>query len=250
MKKAKKKSSNVLQYAITVFLALAMMGAFMSSFGSGFFMLLATLVACPFTRNAGINFIKNKCGDKFPIDKIKGGVCAVVVIVFIFIASGLSPKTETADNNQIAQSGAESAQTESLTTEKLDSEESITASIEESIEAKFEQVEVVEESTEPTISTIEESKSNEVVAVSTPIPTVAPTPESTLEAQKPTEGSGAYAVNGKNGKIHIVGKCSATEEGNKNAMKSPVHFNTYEEAESHSIAIAPGEDKRKCGNCW
>ena len=62
-------------------------------------------------------------------------------------------------------------------------------------------------------------------------------------------GSGSYAVNSNNGKIHIVGACSATGSG-KNAMKRPVYFGTYEEAESYSVQIAPAQDKRKCGNCW
>ena len=61
--------------------------------------------------------------------------------------------------------------------------------------------------------------------------------------------SGAYAVNSKNGKIHITGKCSATGNGS-NAMKAPVYFGTYEEAEAYSIRIAPSQEKRKCGNCW
>ena len=61
--------------------------------------------------------------------------------------------------------------------------------------------------------------------------------------------SGAYAVNSKNGKIHITGACSATGNGS-NAMKAPVYFDTYEEAEAFSIQIAPSQDKRQCGNCW
>lgn len=61
--------------------------------------------------------------------------------------------------------------------------------------------------------------------------------------------NGAYAVNGNNGKIHIVGACPATGDGD-NAMKHPVYFDTYEEAESYSSQIAPAQDKRKCGSCW
>lgn len=65
--------------------------------------------------------------------------------------------------------------------------------------------------------------------------------------QQPSDGS--YAVNGNNGKIHIVGACPAS--GNdKGAMNNPVYFDTYEEAENYSIQIAPYEEKRKCGNCW
>lgn len=74
-------------------------------------------------------------------------------------------------------------------------------------------------------------------------------PEEQQERVKP-EQQGAYAVNGKNGKIHIVGKCSATEPGSKSEMTYPIYFDTYEEAEEKSISIAPGLEKRKCGNCW
>lgn len=62
-------------------------------------------------------------------------------------------------------------------------------------------------------------------------------------------GTGAYAVNGKNGKIHIVGACTATQTGDK-AMKQPVYFSTYEEAENYSKKIEPELERRKCGNCW
>lgn len=68
------------------------------------------------------------------------------------------------------------------------------------------------------------------------------------QSQTPT-ATGGFAVNNNNGKIHIVGKCSATGTG-EGAMKHPSYFNTYEEAEAYSIQIAPSQDKRKCGNCW
>lgn len=64
----------------------------------------------------------------------------------------------------------------------------------------------------------------------------------------PTTG-GSYAVNGKNGKIHMVGACAATGTGDS-AMTNPIYFNSYEEAEAYSIANFPNQDKRKCGNCW
>jgi DNA-entry nuclease len=69
------------------------------------------------------------------------------------------------------------------------------------------------------------------------------------DEQSQTVSNGSYAVNAKNGKIHIVGDCPATKDGD-NAMKQPVYFNTYEEAEAYSISIAPNQDKRQCGNCW
>lgn len=59
----------------------------------------------------------------------------------------------------------------------------------------------------------------------------------------------SFAVNGKNGKIHIQGACSATGNG-KQAMKQPVYFATFEEAENYSIQYHPQQNKRKCGNCW
>ncbi len=62
-------------------------------------------------------------------------------------------------------------------------------------------------------------------------------------------GTGAYAVNGRNGKIHMNGACPATGTGDS-AMKNPVYFDTYEEAENYSKSIDEGLEKRKCGNCW
>ena len=62
-------------------------------------------------------------------------------------------------------------------------------------------------------------------------------------------GSGNYAINSNNGKIHIVGACAATGNGS-NAMKRPVYFDAYEEAEAYSVQIAPSQKKRQCGNCW
>lgn len=81
------------------------------------------------------------------------------------------------------------------------------------------------------------------------------TGESTEDGSIPAEeqitfaDSGVYAVNSNNGKIHIVGACPATGNGD-NAMKQPVYFDTYEEAEAFSIQIAPTQDERQCGNCW
>lgn len=74
-------------------------------------------------------------------------------------------------------------------------------------------------------------------------------PETQSPAADTSAHSGAYAVNSNNGKIHITGKCAATGNGD-GAMKAPVYFDTYEEAEAYSIEIAPSQGKRKCGNCW
>ena len=61
--------------------------------------------------------------------------------------------------------------------------------------------------------------------------------------------AGTYAVNSNNGKIHITGACPATVDKD-HAMKRPVYFDTYEEAEAFSVQIAPLQEKRLCGNCW
>ncbi len=63
------------------------------------------------------------------------------------------------------------------------------------------------------------------------------------------QADGQFVVNGKNGKIHINGACPATGEGGQ-AMKEPIYFNTYEEAEAMSVQIDAGLEKRKCGNCY
>ena len=78
-----------------------------------------------------------------------------------------------------------------------------------------------------------------------PVPEPSPEPEPTPAPQN----SGSFAVNAKNGKIHIVGACPATGTGD-NAMTEPVYFATYEEAEAYSIQVKPSQKKRKCGNCW
>lgn len=48
--------------------------------------------------------------------------------------------------------------------------------------------------------------------------------------------TGSFAVNNANGKIHMVGHCSATGSGD-NAMNNPIYFGTYEEAEAYSLSI-------------
>ena len=75
-----------------------------------------------------------------------------------------------------------------------------------------------------------------------------PEAEEAPTAQQAAE-TGAYAVTDRNGKIHKTGQCPATGDG-EHAMKSPIYFGTYEEAEAYSFSIAPKQDKRKCGNCW
>ena len=86
-------------------------------------------------------------------------------------------------------------------------------------------------------------------AAPAPQPEAAPAPQPEVAPAPPAATQGAYAVNAKNGKIHIVGQCPATGDG-KNAMTQPVYFNTYEEAEQYSATIESNPDKRRCGNCW
>lgn len=79
--------------------------------------------------------------------------------------------------------------------------------------------------------------------------TVTQSKEAQDAAPQVQEAVGNFAVNHKNGKIHKVGSCPATGTGD-NAMKEPVYFDTYEEAETYSIQRKPSLEKRKCGNCF
>lgn len=100
-----------------------------------------------------------------------------------------------------------------------------------------------------------EAPTPEPTEVPTPEPTEVPMPEPTeVQAPEPAEepvaeSVKAYAVNNKNGKIHMVGQCSATGNG-EHAMDEPIYFSTYEEAEAYSVSRKPNLEKRKCGNCW
>ena len=73
--------------------------------------------------------------------------------------------------------------------------------------------------------------------------------EETEPEPEQSTATGNYAVNSKNGKIHIVGACPATGTGD-GAMTSPVYFDTYEEAEAYSMQLESDPDKRKCKNCY
>lgn len=70
-----------------------------------------------------------------------------------------------------------------------------------------------------------------------------------IEPETYQQAASNFAVNGRNGKVHIVGACAATGSG-KNAMKQPVYFATFEEAEEYSIQYFPELDERKCGSCY
>lgn len=100
-------------------------------------------------------------------------------------------------------------------------------------------------------SLIETQPSESETPAPTPTPTPQPTPEPEPEPEPDDDNSnsGKYAVNKKNGKIHIVGECSATGTGD-NAMTDVAYFDTYEEALAYSKQIAPNQKKPDCGNCW
>ena len=131
---------------------------------------------------------------------------------------------------------------EIIETTEQETEEEIVSEVEETTIEVIES-QVVEESVIPDIPESSVEKEEELLLE--PIPAPEPQPEPV----QATGGSGSYAVNGKNGKIHIVGDCPATGTG-KNAMKEPHYFNTYEEADAYSSGIEGDPDKRKCGNCW
>lgn len=91
---------------------------------------------------------------------------------------------------------------------------------------------------------LEPSAEPSVIPSPTPAPSETPMP---VPSEQPDTGK--YAVNAKNGKIHITGKCPATGNG-ESAMTKPIYFDTYEEAEAYSIQNSPGQSKRKCGYCF
>lgn len=99
-------------------------------------------------------------------------------------------------------------------------------------------------------STKESTENTLVPAQSTqePIQNAAASVQSVQEPIQQTQGS--FAVNNKNGKVHMVGQCAATKEGHKNQMTEAIYFNTYEEAEAYSKQAHPKQDKIQCGNCW
>lgn len=92
-----------------------------------------------------------------------------------------------------------------------------------------------------------DSKEDESITAQQPV--ITKQQEEEQPPKMPESNKGTYAVNANNGKIHMTGACSATGTGS-NAMKNPVYFGTYEEAEAYSIVISPSQKKRQCGNCW
>lgn len=106
-----------------------------------------------------------------------------------------------------------------------------------------------EQTPEPQPTPEPESETTTPAPVPVPVPDPEPTPEPEPEKEEPATSSERYAVNCKNGKIHVVGDCSATGTGSQ-AMTDAAYFDTYEEALEYSEQIAPDLEKRNCGNCW
>lgn len=98
---------------------------------------------------------------------------------------------------------------------------------------------------QPTATETQPAQPQRAAVIETP-----PAQAAVSEAVTTPQSQGSFAVNNKNGKIHMVGECSATKEGHKSQMTDPIYFNTYEEAETYSKQAHPGQDKIKCGNCW
>lgn len=146
MKKTLHIISIVVQYIIAVCFAIITLGAFTSSVASGLMMLIATLLACPFTRNKGYSFIQNKF--KIPMDKIKGWIIIPISVLFIAAVSS-DTTTENTANNQVAEMEsmvvsleAEMAEIENvvestpISNEQVESAETPSENIAESIETE------------------------------------------------------------------------------------------------------------------
>lgn len=97
MKKYIQKISILLQYVSAAFLVLLTFGAFATSAMAGIILLISALVACPFTRNKGVQLIDKIWKEKSPTKKIKGWMYAVTSFVLMLIAIGCTPTSENTD---------------------------------------------------------------------------------------------------------------------------------------------------------
>ena len=162
MKEILQRVSTVLQYIVTVFLGILTLGAFASSALSGFIMLISTLIACPFTRNKGIQLIDSIFKEKSPMNKIKGWIFGVTSFVLMLVALGCS-ETNGTSNIQVAEIESE-VQYEVLNGQET-SEVSLIEASTESIEETTESIEGTTELVEKTAELVEET--SEVVAAVT-----------------------------------------------------------------------------------
>ncbi len=70
-------------------------------------MLLFTLLACPFTRNKGIELIKNVSHDRVPMEKVKGWMYGVAAFVLMLVAFNIGiDADETNGEMVVAEGGA------------------------------------------------------------------------------------------------------------------------------------------------
>ena len=204
----------------------------------------------------------------------KGKWLKPLIIGGLFFAGVmLAPTTETDDPNanvlatetemvSDVNTEEETAETEIVVieTEEAASESEVELSESEEVPEteNVTELENTETGGETVVSEVPNTEVVETEAVNTVVVNNATLNETTSDSVISDENNNAesiaepelkYAVNNKNGKIHIIGECAATGTG-KSAMKEPVYFATYEEALAYSEKIEPGEDKRQCGNCW
>lgn len=274
----KHKIGNVLLWILSVFFLMAFI-TYLPSVASVLFLIIGIGIM-------PIKIIKN-LWDKIPLKQ--KFVKPLFIIILFFVAVVISPDQSGSTQSEIAveenSSNIETETTEEITsetdasetatkeinvpntTEVISETEISTAVTEEKSETpqtdagttvspEIDDAKDTSSGTEQPLQTASEPTTAQAVpepeqpsqAVLEPT-TVQPAPEPEPEQQLASETGTQFAVNGKNGKIHIVGACTATGNGD-GAMTKPVYFNTYEEAEAHSIQIAPNQNKRRCGNCW
>lgn len=274
----KHKIGNVLLWILSVFFLLAFI-TYLPSVASVLFLIIGIGIM-------PIKIIKN-LWDKIPLKQ--KFVKPLFIIILFLVAVVIAPNQPGSTQSEIAvvenSSNIETETTEEITSEtdvsETATEEISIANTTEAISEAEIATAVTEEKSETPqtdagttvsseiddandVNSVTEQPSQAVLeqATAQPAPepeqpsqavleptTVQPAPEPEPEQQLAPETDTKFAVNAKNGKIHIVGACTATGNGD-GAMTKPVYFNTYEEAEAYSIQIAPNQNKRRCGNCW
>lgn len=176
MKKMLKTCSKAIQWVLAVTLGIAMLGAFTSSAVSGFLMLFATVIVCPFTREKICTFLNNKLGEKSPLKKVKGWVYGVIVFLLVGVAASASPTPKTNYDEMI---------------ENINEMQTVIESLEDVKETDT-MVPVVKPTSSPTpmpMATATPTPTLEPTASPSPKPTLEPTaspsPKPTLEPMAP-----------------------------------------------------------------
>lgn len=152
--KKEKKNKLLGQYGVTVFLGFLTIGAFSLSIPAGMVLLLATLLACPATRNKIIALIEEKSG--LALTRIKGWMYAAIIIVLVFAGVFMVPTSteETPDDSMVAKI-EEMSQAESTAIEET-----------KVLEQTIEEIEKVKE-TESSIEITDSDKSIETTETQT-----------------------------------------------------------------------------------